>query len=362
MIWCIDSPGFGGSEIDFLERSNYLVKDNDVIILSENVNPVLNQKLKKLNVLILYKREGNNWKFFYSSLIFFLKNCRKYKKNIFIVWAHHLDSNRWLQLFFALFKFKFYIVERALPSNNDFLRKTKLLLPLKKFIAKRACETIICAHSHKQNYNKLFSPYKLTVIVNSRNINEISKKVDGYRKKIEKDNREFRIIAMTGRICHEKDQQSIIRAISMIHDKSRYKLLLIGEGVIEEQLKKEAAELQVNLEISGFVKEPLKLMAGADVFVFSSLSEGLPGSLIEAMAAKLPCIATDIPGNNELIKNRETGLLVHISSPYEIKNSIYEIFDNHEATKAYVENAFNHVLKNYDQILERSAWKEIFLV
>ena len=75
MIWCIDSPGFGGSEIDFLERSNYLVKDNDVIILSKNVNPVLNEKLKKLNVLIFYKKEGNNWKFFYSTLIFFLKNC-----------------------------------------------------------------------------------------------------------------------------------------------------------------------------------------------------------------------------------------------------------------------------------------------
>ncbi len=149
LIWCIDSPGLGGSELDFIDRGEYLVGDNDIFILGENVDVDFLSSIKKFNGLIIHKKAGNDWKSFFSSLSFFLKTARKYKKSTFAIWAHHPDSNRWLQFFLAMFKYKFIVVERALPANNSFLKKSKLTRPIKRFILKRATKTVICAYSHK---------------------------------------------------------------------------------------------------------------------------------------------------------------------------------------------------------------------
>jgi glycosyltransferase involved in cell wall biosynthesis len=65
----------------------------------------------------------------------------------------------------------------------------------------------------------------------------------------------------------------------------------------------------------GRVDDPAVHTRAADLFVLPSLSEGISNALLEAMAQGLPCIATDIPGNRDLIRDGETGLLVPTGDP-----------------------------------------------
>jgi glycosyltransferase involved in cell wall biosynthesis len=361
MIWCIDSPGYGGSERDFIARAKYLVNQHDTILLSHNTDTSFLKEIQNLDVIIKYKRVGNDWKNFISSFLFFFTDCLKYKRQLFIIWAHHPDSNRWLQLFLAFFQIKFIVIERALPASTLFLKRSKLTQPLKKYILKRALATIICAHSHKENYAKLFFPKNLIVIVNSRNVKEINAQAEFYKKNnCNSIDSNVKIIAMTGRLDENKNQISIIQAISRVGEKSNYKLVLIGDGDIRDQLLKNAKQLDVNIEITGYVSDPIKYLANADLFVFTSLSEGLPGALIEAMAARVPCIATNIPGNKELILNERTGLLVKPKSPADIAVAIEQLTNDKILCYKLTKNAYEHVLKHYDDKVERLLWQQLF--
>ena len=142
--------------------------------------------------------------------------------------------------------------------------------------------------------------------------------------------------------------------------KEKYKIILVGDGEIKSQLLRQAHESNVNIIITGFVKNPIQWLARADLFVFSSLTEGLPGALIEAMAVHVPCIATDIPGNNELILNEKTGLLVNTRSPDQLAIAIERLIDDKNLCKQLSENAFKHVLDNYDYNIEKQLWLQLF--
>jgi glycosyltransferase involved in cell wall biosynthesis len=93
--------------------------------------------------------------------------------------------------------------------------------------------------------------------------------------------------------------------------------LFVGEGPLEDALKVRAERLGVgkNIRFLGFRRDVPELLAASDAFVLPSLSEGLPVSVIEASAAGLPVVATDVGGTGEVVADGETGLLVPPRQP-----------------------------------------------
>jgi glycosyltransferase involved in cell wall biosynthesis len=89
-------------------------------------------------------------------------------------------------------------------------------------------------------------------------------------------------------------------------------LLILGEGTLKTNLQSLATELNVadQVHITGHVPEIYPYYAVSDVFVSPSRGEGLPITLLEAMASELPVVATDIPGIREVVKDGQTGYLV----------------------------------------------------
>jgi len=97
-------------------------------------------------------------------------------------------------------------------------------------------------------------------------------------------------------------------------------------------------------------------LAVSSLFVLPSLIEGLPGALIEAMAAMVPCIATDIPGNRELIKHGYTGRSFTPKNVKQLTSCIHEALSNTEQTNSLVNAAFELVHQHYNETAERSSW------
>lgn len=107
-------------------------------------------------------------------------------------------------------------------------------------------------------------------------------------------------ILSVGELNQNKNQEVIVRAIAELND-SKIHYFIAGKGDKDQYLTELAKTLGVNLHLLGYRTDVIELLNAADIFAFPSFREGLSVALLEAMAAKLPCIVSKIRGNVDLI-------------------------------------------------------------
>jgi glycosyltransferase involved in cell wall biosynthesis len=117
-------------------------------------------------------------------------------------------------------------------------------------------------------------------------------------------------VGYVGRLVPGKRVDVLIDAFAALR-LARKRLLIIGEGPQQESLQRQAQARGVGAQVTftGYREDRLQLLASLDVFVLPSESEGIPRCLLEAMAASVPVIASDIPGCRALVRHGETGEL-----------------------------------------------------
>ncbi len=191
-------------------------------------------------------------------------------------------------------------------------------------------------------------------------------------KQFEKRNTTFGLIFI-GSLSANKDVATIVKAVSKIDASKNIRLSVFGEG----PEKKRLIHLCQQLDISNKVKFfdfiapdliPFQLQHH-DVFILSSHSEGRPNVVIEAMAAGLPVIATDIGGVNELVLNGQTGLLYKPGDSEQLADHILKLNKNPMLQKTMGVNGrkavidldmtwdvtAGHYLNEYNHLLSRSV-------
>jgi glycosyltransferase involved in cell wall biosynthesis len=122
-------------------------------------------------------------------------------------------------------------------------------------------------------------------------------------------------IISVGRFAFPKDFSTLVEALATIEEPFRSSFVGAGPAEAEVAAALRAHGLSSRVELLGNRLDVPDLLAEADVFVLSSRSEGLPISILEAMAAGLPVVATDVGGVPEAVVDRHTGLLVHLADP-----------------------------------------------
>lgn len=106
--------------------------------------------------------------------------------------------------------------------------------------------------------------------------------------------------------------------------------IVIGEGSSRKQLEDyiSSSGLTGKIFLTGFIPDAERYLKGFDVFVLPSLKEGLPYTILEAMAAGLPVVATDVGGIPDLVKNRETGFLVPPRDPNALAEALKSVMED----------------------------------
>jgi glycosyltransferase involved in cell wall biosynthesis len=115
---------------------------------------------------------------------------------------------------------------------------------------------------------------------------------------------------MVSRLFHPKDHTTLLRAFAELRrTRSDATLWIVGDGELRSALEETARGLGIDgaVRFWGDCRNPGAFLHAADVFVLSSRSEGLPISLLEAMAAGLPAVVTDVGGMAEVIRHSDTG-------------------------------------------------------
>jgi len=138
-----------------------------------------------------------------------------------------------------------------------------------------------------------------------------------------------RIILFVGRLRPEKAVEYLIEAMNVIGQECPMaRLLIVGDGKERQNLESLVTKLDLGKGINFVGEVPHEevpvYMAASDVFVLSSLSEGFPSVLLEAMAAGLPVVATNVKGLSEIIEEGENGFLVEPRDPEGIAEKVLQ--------------------------------------
>ncbi|MDR2406879.1 MAG: glycosyltransferase, partial [Bacteroidales bacterium] len=158
-----------------------------------------------------------------------------------------------------------------------------------------------------------------------------------------------------------KNQSLILRAFARLYWENPQvpmKLFLLGDGVTHGILKNLSKELKIDdlVVFTGYVSSAVEYLAIADVYVSSAHREGLPLSVLEAIAAKLPIIATDVGGIRDLV--RENGILIADDDEDGLYLAMKKLRDNDEL-RIFKGNKSREMVQNYSA---ESMTKEYCLI
>lgn len=143
---------------------------------------------------------------------------------------------------------------------------------------------------------------------------------------------ESKSIVTIGRLSAQKNQKTLINAFYNIHKKyPQYKLFIYGEGELRQELEQLIRDLGIvdSVIMPGSIKNIHERIVEADIFVFTSLYEGYPNALIEAMAIGLPVISTECDyGPEDIINNDINGILVPIGDSNKLEIEIERLIND----------------------------------
>jgi len=345
IAFLISSLNAGGAERVVSLLANELSLTNDIVIITLSKD----EPFYKLNDSITVKQLGvlnsgtNPLKSIFSNLVLLYKITlliRSFKIKSLICF---MTTSNVLGIISGkmLSNIKVTISERANPKFEDvgywnFLRRKTYKL----------ADRLVVQSEEISNYFKPFvDERKTSIIPNPIKIVDFNK------------NKKEKIILTVGRIDANKNQEQIIRSFSKVKQQG-WKLIICGDGSLLSKLKDLVKALNINdaVEFKGRVKNIEKQYERASIFAFSSLSEGFPNVLLEAMNYGCACISTDCPtGPSILIKNNVNGFLIPLADENSYTNHLQNLIDDEKNRNLLVSNAKSG-LENYSLNKVAEQW------
>lgn len=171
------------------------------------------------------------------------------------------------------------------------------------------------------------------------------------------------VIGTTGRLAKEKDQATLLKASSQIAQRAtNVELVLAGDGPLRPELEKLAQELGLgdHVKFLGYRNDIAQLLNIFDVYALSSIREGLSLSILEAMAAGLPVVATEVGGNPEVVIEGKTGYLVPCASAEKLGSAIMKLYNDRPLAQAMGEAGRKAIHEKFDLDHMASQYERLY--
>lgn len=336
ILHVITSLRTGGAEklmVDLLPRLRDL--DNEVeLLLFDGTRTPFYEELEQIGIKIHHFAIGGT---VYNPLNIF--RLRKYIKNYDIIHTH----NTACQYFVPLAKLTTNVKCKLFTTeHNTFNRRRKFQLfkLIDRFIYKRYNGIISISEKATGNLKQFIGDkFRVNTIENGIDISKYS-----CIKPIEFNSSE-KIITMVAGFRQQKDQDTLIRAISLLPD--NYKLWLVGDGERREILENLASELKLTERVKfwGIRSDIPQILEQSNIIVLSSHWEGLSLSSIEGMASGRPFIASNVDGLREFVDGY--GILFPRQDVKALVNEIKSLCKNQVKSQNIVQSCQNRA-KQFD--------------
>ncbi|MGO4933586.1 glycosyltransferase [Clostridium perfringens] len=321
VVFCMKSLAGGGAEKVLVDILNSINKEKfDITLLLINNNGVHIKNLdEKIKLKGIYKINSNKYInrikeiFLYKILLtYFPKLIHKiYINDKYDVEVAFLEG--WPTQIIANSQNKKSKKIAWIHTDLNRLHYTKKIFKNKineKNVYKKFQKLIFVSKDSLNGFEKLFGENDISkeVIYNIVDKNKIE--FMGEESNIEINKFDFNVISC-GRLVREKGFDKLIKIHSELVKFREHKLIILGDGIEKNNLKKIAIDngVENTVKFLGFRKNPYKYIKNSDLFISSSSVEGYPLVIIEAMALKTPIIATDISGSREALNYGEFGEL-----------------------------------------------------
>ena len=313
---------------------------------------------------------GNFISYFYSNIRDIMSICRQHRVDV--VHCHLSDAE-----FTGILAGWLYGVRRIistvhypalLPDRKSGDIRNYLRIVATRLLYRLATAVVAVSDDVAQQLKNVFqlTPSKIRIIINGIDVEAIHRT---------QPNPELvpslccvqhgqRLITSVGRLMPPKGHGYLIAAMPhLIHQVDNVRLLLAGDGDLKESLEQLSLDLKVRDVISflGSRSDVPDILALSDVFVLPSISEGTSMALLEAMAGSKPIVATDIPGNRNVLRHEHNCLLVPPGNPEKLAEAISFLLNHPQIAAAYGRNAYQDVCQrfNIDQTITQliALWK-----
>ncbi|MHC3437909.1 glycosyltransferase [Natrialbaceae archaeon A-gly3] len=156
------------------------------------------------------------------------------------------------------------------------------------------------------------------------------------------------IILGVGRLVPKNDFKTLLQAFDEFKSNSSEKLIILGDGRKRDELQSFVAEKGINdVRFLGYVDNPYKYMARADVFALTSKYEGMPNTVIEALTCGTPVVATDSPGGtSEILKQGRYGRLAEVGDVNRISQLLAGTLDSEIDQEKLMRYSESHSIEN----------------
>jgi len=235
---------------------------------------------------------------------------------------------------------KVYIREAGTPSKALDQNGQWFLKALAKFLFPFADGVIAVSQAVKRDILLFYgiAEDRITVIYNGIDVPRESRHVSHrfYQK--------GSVIIAVGRIASVKDYSTLLFAFAKIASRKNYYLLILGERESEGEWKKiweirQALELENRVDFLGFVNNPMDYILRADVLVSSSIHEGLPNVLLQAMACGRNVVSTASSGGvSEILADGKFGIIVPVGDHEALANALDQQIVNPLQTEEVLQN------------------------
>ncbi|MGR5154513.1 glycosyltransferase family 4 protein [Photobacterium swingsii] len=243
----------------------------------------------------------------------------------------------------------------AFPAATNQLEK--LVYLLMEWVGTKCSDKIICLHDADRDIavdSLGAKDEQLEVIANGVDnikyspVTDDKKKLTRYQLGLKEDST---VVGMVGRLWNQKNPQAYIEAaINTLSKNVDADFVLVGDGELKVILenKVEEAGFSNRVHFLGWRSDIPQILAALDIFVLPSLWEGMPLAILEAQATGLPCVVSNIQGNNHLVTNNKDGLLFDLREPEQLSEKIISLIDNKTKRIQLGQNARKKVLDKYN--------------
>lgn len=354
VIIVINTLGSGGAERSMLEYARFLYNQQDIdvkFICLEHKNIGVEKEVEASGIPVMYY-EGQGG---YYTKAKFLINILK-KENPEIIHSLLTESNIITRLS-RIFYRKGQLVQSLVNTPYSEERKKDSKLPWQKFqLAKQLdiwtarLTPNIFYHSITQEVLKHYQPlFKIKDNFRVIHRGRYKNKFLGEKKALDTGI----TLINSGRQEFAKGQIDILKALVILRDKHHIediRLEILGRpgtysSLLQDYIAKHGLEKKVS--IHGFVEDVQRRLVQADVFVFPSYYEGLGGALLEAFAAKLPCLCTNIPVLKEVVGSEKGALFSKPGDPEGLAENIKKVHHDQELRRRLSDYVYNRFLQSF---------------
>ena len=154
-----------------------------------------------------------------------------------------------------------------------------------------------------------------------------------------------------GRLSRQKDPITMIEAFGIISKQfPKSHLALVGDGELKDEILEKIHKLKLNgrVHLTGNKNNPWQIYHSLDLFIMSSVYEGLGRSITEALSCGVPVVCTNVEGVPEIVRDNKTGILVPPKDASALADGVIRSLSNMEDSKKMAEQGRKFVNDNFD--------------